>query len=165
MRQLPQTVPAPKLGQWIEDIAAGSVNQINTDSADYRAFTSLIDTSIRDAWLYALYVDPINLKNITIPSYTDSTPVWPINYLLGLQMRQAAIDSIQGNAGTSKITGRDIYSKAEEAWTALGALLGNDKWFFGAQDAGLFDASIFAYTHLIVNLNLAGSGQDLEDTK
>ncbi|EPS45244.1 hypothetical protein H072_769 [Dactylellina haptotyla CBS 200.50] len=160
-RHLPKTIPVSKLAQWVEDNAPGSVNQTNPDTPDYRAFTSLIDTSIRQAWLYALYIDSTNFKAQTKPRYTYSTPIWPVNYFLGLQMRQAALDNLKINTEVSKITGRMIYLRAKEAWAALGALLGGQKWFFGAQDAGIFDASVFAYTHLILNQDLEGSGQDL----
>ncbi|KAK6526255.1 hypothetical protein TWF694_004862 [Orbilia ellipsospora] len=160
-RQLAQTVPASKLAQWIEDNAAGSVNQVSSDSPDYRAFSSLVDRNIRDAWLYAMYVDNTNLNNITVPKYTNSTPLWPVNYLLGLQMRQAALDSLGVNGVGSKVNGEMLYMRANEAWAALSALLGDNKWFFSARDAGLFDASVFAYTHLILTLGLERSGEDL----
>jgi metaxin len=32
--------------------------------------------------------------------------------------------------------------------------LGDDQWFFGAEQPGLFDASVFAYTHLLLDENL-----------
>jgi metaxin len=30
-------------------------------------------------------------------------------------------------------------------------LLGKDDWFFGARNPALFDASVFAYTHLLLD--------------
>jgi len=33
----------------------------------------------------------------------------------------------------------------------LGVLLGEDDWFFGLKKPGLFDASVFAYTHLLLD--------------
>jgi metaxin len=46
----------------------------------------------------------------------------------------------------------DLYSEAEKAFEALSILLGGDLWFFGAGDGPtLFDASVFAYTHLILD--------------
>lgn len=45
----------------------------------------------------------------------------------------------------------DLYSEAEKAFDALSALLGEDEWFFGAEGPGLFDASVFAYTHLLLD--------------
>lgn len=51
---------------------------------------------------------------------------------------------------------------ADDAFAALSALLGDDLWFFSASNVesgndastdgpGLFDASVFAYTHLILD--------------
>lgn len=42
-----------------------------------------------------------------------------------------------------------LYADAEAALAALSELLGDDKWFFGAEKPGLFDASVFAYTYLL----------------
>ena len=44
--------------------------------------------------------------------------------------------------------------EAEEAIEALVTLLGQAEWFFGQQKPSLFDASVFAYTHLILDENL-----------
>lgn len=47
-----------------------------------------------------------------------------------------------------------IYGEADEAFEALDTLLGGNTWFFAADMPGLFDASIFAYTHLLLDENL-----------
>lgn len=52
------------------------------------------------------------------------------------------------------INAEDLYSQAEEAFAALEMVLANDNWFFGASKPGLFDASVFAYTHLLMDENL-----------
>ncbi len=55
-----------------------------------------------------------------------------------------------------------LYNQAEEAFTALDSLLGDDKWFFGAESPGLFDASVFAYTQLLLD---DGLGKGWLDTR
>ncbi len=59
-----------------------------------------------------------------------------------------------------------LYSQAEEAFIALDALLGDDEWFFAAEKPGLFDASVFAYTHLLLDDDLGKGWLDthLRDT-
>ena len=47
-----------------------------------------------------------------------------------------------------------LYVEAEEAFEALSTLLGEEEWFFGAEYPGLFDASVFAYTHLLLDEEL-----------
>ena len=44
----------------------------------------------------------------------------------------------------------DLYSEADKAFEALSILLGEDLWFFGSGGPGLFDASVFAYTQLLL---------------
>lgn len=157
--RISQTVPSTKLGRWIEEHAVGSANTVDTDGGDYRAFLCLLEGAVRDAWLYALYVDPSNLSSLTIPKYTAQTPLWPIPAILGSQMRQAAVDAIRKSPSSSALpAGTEIYEKAMEAFKALSILLGDDEWFFGADEAGMFDAEVFAYTHLLLGLEIGGGG-------
>lgn len=43
------------------------------------------------------------------------------------------------------------------AFSALSQLLGNDLFFFAADHPGLFDASVFAYTNVLLDGQLAFS--------
>lgn len=53
---------------------------------------------------------------------------------------------------------------ASEALEALSTLLGNDEeWFFGQERPGLFDASVFAYTHLISDDGLGWQENELAE--
>lgn len=52
------------------------------------------------------------------------------------------------------IDAADLEGDAANAFEALSALLGEDEHFFGRPNPGLFDASVFAYTHLILNEEL-----------
>ena len=42
-----------------------------------------------------------------------------------------------------------IYRESAKAFQALHTLLGDDDYFFGAYQPGLFDASVFAYTSML----------------
>lgn len=55
------------------------------------------------------------------------------------------------------IDAEELHRQAEEAFEALETVLGNNTWFFGASQPGLFDASVFSYTHLLMDDNL-GNG-------
>ena len=44
-----------------------------------------------------------------------------------------------------------LFRDAEKAWEALSELLGNDQYFFAEETPGLLDASVFAYTHLLLS--------------
>lgn len=45
----------------------------------------------------------------------------------------------------------DLYSEADKAFEALSIILGEDQWFFGGETPTLFDASVFAYTQLLLD--------------
>ena len=47
-----------------------------------------------------------------------------------------------------------IHRDCDRAFEALSALLGDDNFFFGEKAPGLFDASVFAYTHVWLSKDL-----------
>lgn len=48
-----------------------------------------------------------------------------------------------------------IYQWSDKAFEALSELLGDDDYYFGEKKPGLFDASVFAYTNVILDEGLA----------
>lgn len=52
---------------------------------------------------------------------------------------------------SSVINVDDLYSEADKAFEALSILLGEDQWFLGGETPTLFDASVFAYTQLLLD--------------
>ena len=70
-------------------------------------------------------------------------------------LRQAATAEIlkAGRRPTLDVWNR-VYPDAQAAFAALSALLGEDEFFFGGQP-GLFDAEVFAYTYLLLDLEFA----------
>ena len=65
------------------------------------------------------------------------------------QHRSAAADELLKQSAVIDVEG--LYSEADNAFGALSTLLGEDDYFFDAHLPGLFDASVFAYTHLLLN--------------
>ena len=45
----------------------------------------------------------------------------------------------------------DLEAEADKAFEALSILLGDNEYFFARPDPGLLDASVFSYTHLILD--------------
>lgn len=58
------------------------------------------------------------------------------------------------SAGNTDVSTLDLLRDAEEAFEALSTLLGDDAYFFSSTEPTLFDASVFAYTCLILNEEL-----------
>ena len=104
------------------------------------------------AQLYSLYLSP-NATCIAEPLYilpASSNPF--VRLVLARQVRQAAAQELLNFS--SVIDAETLYDQAEEAFAVLDAVLGNNDWFFGAARPGLFDASVFAYTHLLLDDDL-----------
>ncbi|TVY85594.1 Metaxin, partial [Lachnellula willkommii] len=121
-----------------------------SSSMRYEAYQSLIDHRIRDAWLYTLYLEPLNFSAVAYHLYVSPASTNPlVRASISHQLRSAAEAELLTH--TAIIDTDDLYSEADKAFEALSILLGEDSWFFGTAKPTLFDASIFAYTQLLLD--------------
>jgi metaxin len=130
----------------------------------YEAYLALLDHRIRRAWLYSIYLSN-NFTSIAEPLYILPTSGNPfVRLTIARDLRLAAEKELL--KFSSIISAETLYNQAEEAFTALDSLLGESEWFFGADTPGLFDASVFAYTHLLLDDRLGKGWLDtrLRDT-
>lgn len=100
-----------------------------------------------------LYLDDQNFEAVARRLYVEpATSNMLVQTTLGIQLQQAARDEL---LKTSKyVDVADLEGDAASAFEALSSLLGDDDHFFGRPNPGLFDASVFAYTHLILDESL-----------
>ncbi|KAF1921345.1 hypothetical protein BDU57DRAFT_438513 [Ampelomyces quisqualis] len=142
-----QPVPSGKLQKW----AMKNSNKPIEESGDvrYEAYLSLLDHRIRRAWLYCIYLSR-NSTSIAEPLYILPTSGNPfVRLTVARELRQAAEKELL--KFSAAINAESLYNQAEEAFVALETLLGKEDWFFSASRPGLFDASVFAYTHLLLD--------------
>lgn len=76
-------------------------------------------------------------------------------------LRKAALEELKKT--TPNVVVDDILRDGKEALQALSTLLGSDQWFFGAEGPALFDASVFAYTHLLLDEGMGWKDNGLGD--
>ncbi|KAF1846894.1 uncharacterized protein K460DRAFT_280264 [Cucurbitaria berberidis CBS 394.84] len=154
-----QPVPSAKLQRWAMN-TRGDKRIEEPGDARYEAYLSLLDHRIRRAWLYTIYLSP-NAPAIAEPLYIlPSSRNAFVRLTLARALRLAAEQELRKFSPV--VNAETLYSQAEEAFRALDMLLGDDKWFFGAKGPGLFDASVFAYTHLLLD---EGLGRGWVDTR
>ncbi|GAP84653.1 putative mitochondrial outer membrane protein [Rosellinia necatrix] len=125
------------------------------------AYESLLDHRIRNAWLYTLYLSPANADLLNHLYIAPATSSWPVRAAMANQLRYAAELEILRSTGRDAIDPTALYREAKEAFAALETVLGNNHWFFGAEIAGLFDATVFSYTYLILHDGLAWENRRL----
>ncbi|XP_014555984.1 hypothetical protein COCVIDRAFT_100982 [Bipolaris victoriae FI3] len=153
-----QPVPSNKLQRWAMNNSDKAIEE--PGDARYEAYLSLIDHRIRRAWLYAVYLSQ-NSTTIAEPLYILPTSRNSfVRLAISRELRSAAEAELA--KFSSIISDETLYNQASEAFAALETLLGKDDWFFGAQRPGLFDASVFAYTHLLLDDKL---GKGWVDTR
>ncbi|MCJ1299089.1 hypothetical protein MMC08_001880 [Hypocenomyce scalaris] len=136
-----------KLQRWIRELKVST-----QEPSDFRcdAYLALIDNRIRNAWLYTLYLQPTNFTAVAQRLYItpcSSNPL--VRATIAQQLRSAAADELLKH--TAVIDVESVYSDAQRAFAALSTLLGDSDNFFGADKPSLFDASVFAYTHLLLD--------------
>jgi len=103
--------------------------------------------------LYTLYLEPQNFSTVAYRFYVAPTSTNPlVRASISHGLRAAAEEELLKHS--SIIDTDDLYSEADKAFEALSILLGDDPWFFGNETPALFDASVFAYTQLLLDDSL-----------
>ncbi|KAF2239092.1 hypothetical protein EV356DRAFT_563233 [Viridothelium virens] len=165
--QPPSPVTANKLLRWSKGEA-----KITDEVSDVRleAYEALLDGPIRKAWLFHLYLCHPNFSSVAAPCYIQPSSSNPlVGAALSYELRSAATAEILKSssltaAGPFKVLDAEsLYVQAEDALSALSTLLGTHEWFFDAKQPGLMDASVFSYTHLLLDDALEWSDKRLND--
>ncbi|KAI1418584.1 hypothetical protein F5Y13DRAFT_149488 [Hypoxylon sp. FL1857] len=154
-------VPSNKLEQYAAEKGASKVPDV--PSLKLEAYESLLDYRIRNAWLYSLYLSP---SNSTLLSHLYVTPFsrsQVVRTTILHQLRNAAEAEILRSLGAPTVDSRVLYEGAREALEALSTVLGSESWFFEVEEPSLFDATVFAYTHLLLDERLAWVDQSLTE--
>ena len=116
----------------------------------YEAYMSLLDHRIRNAWLHSLYLTPSNFGAVARPLYiTPETSSSLVHISLAKILQSAALEEIIKNSTSPIVDVSALYRESDNAFSALSELLGDNEWFFGEDAPSLFDASVFAYIHLL----------------
>ncbi|KAH6845024.1 hypothetical protein B0I37DRAFT_378978 [Chaetomium sp. MPI-CAGE-AT-0009] len=168
-RTSPTTAPLPIPANNL--LAYARKHQPSTDPADLdpdlpprsQAYLSLVNLSLRNAWLYALYLDPAHTALLQRLYIHPSSSSRGVQAALLYQLRRAAAEQIATSSGgkiislapVNSVEGIDedaVYHLAREAVEALASLLSESGtgWFFGRERPGMFDAALFSYTHLMM---------------
>ncbi|KAI9870954.1 MAG: hypothetical protein M1830_003590 [Pleopsidium flavum] len=136
-----------RLQKWISE--QGATPEEPSDIR-YDAYLSLIDHRIRRAWLYALYLEPRNFTAVARRLYVQPCSSSSlVSATIAYQLRAAAEAELLKHSVLIDID--DLYSEADNAFDALSTILGENTFFFNNENPGLFDASVFAYTHLFLD--------------
>lgn len=113
--------------------------------------------------LYQLYLTPQNSDLVRRLYVFPCSSMPPVQMAIASHLRSAAEAELIKSSGINSLSAIDLIRDADEAFSALSALLGQNEWFFGQAKPGLFDASVFAYTHLILDESLEWKLNELKD--
>ncbi|TPX15775.1 uncharacterized protein E0L32_000109 [Thyridium curvatum] len=154
-------------------------------------YAALLETAVRPAYLHALYIVTANTPLMQDLYVNPSTRSRPVRASLSRQLRRAAEAEVRravvaASGGRSPLDAEDparLLAEARAAFAALAELLSansrtaseeqqqeqqqqqrKETFFFGGDGQGgpgLFDASVFAYTHLLLGGELAWADRSL----
>ena len=114
------------------------------------AYITLLDHSVRDLWVFTVYLDEANFDHVALPWYVHSASTnIAVRFALAAQLRQAARAELLKRS--ISIDEKELLLHADEAFKALSAALGEKNSFAGNRQPGLLDAAVFAYTHLLLH--------------
>lgn len=154
-------IPSSKLDSWLKGQHAKEIQDL---SIQHQLYASLLSQPIRLAYLHALYLDDEAFKTVTGPLYIDpNSSHILVRASLGPSLRAAALDQLLASRpsfnATSSIDLEGLYKDAEDAFEALSDFLGEKEWYSQIehltkeeQKPGILDASVFAYTHVVLTL-------------
>ncbi|KAK3351440.1 hypothetical protein B0H65DRAFT_118018 [Neurospora tetraspora] len=174
-RSSPTDAPSPIPSSKLHDYALkyGTSNPPEVSALRLDAYQALLDGPIRNAWLQALYRDPEYTDLLDRFYITPASSSYWVRGALRHQLRRAAEAEILktgpgGAASTalSLLVDEDsVYRAALNALEALATLLSESEtgWFFGAETPTIFDASVFAYTHLMLKYMSDAKGEAGEE--
>ncbi|KAI1495211.1 hypothetical protein F5X96DRAFT_207778 [Biscogniauxia mediterranea] len=154
-------IPSNKLEQYALEKGASKIPDV--PNLRLEAYESLLDHRIRNAWLYSLYISPANsalLFQLYIAPVSNAAHV---RTAILYQLRRAAEAEIVRSTRRPAVDPVALYSEAREAFRALETVLKSGPWFFDSSQPGLFDASVFAYTHPILDKGLPWEDRRLAD--
>ncbi|KAL2887491.1 hypothetical protein HOO65_050612 [Ceratocystis lukuohia] len=124
-------------------------------------YMALLDTSLRPAWLHALYIAPENTALLTRLYITPTSASRVVQAASLRTLRRAAETevhmSVRAAAGHSAVLRPDtLYADARVALAALEAELARSEsgWFLSAVEPTVFDAAVFSYVHLLLDESL-----------
>ncbi|KAL8814908.1 MAG: hypothetical protein Q9223_005911 [Gallowayella weberi] len=146
-------VPSHKIQEWASKNRSNS--KTDPDNMRYEPYLSLLDHRIRSAWLHTLYLCSPNFDAVAQPLYVTSTTSSPLVRLtLTNNLQAAALEELIKSSTSPVVDVEALYRESDNAFSALSELLGDDVWFFGEDVPSLFDAGVFAYTHLLCDEKL-----------
>ncbi|KEZ38588.1 Uncharacterized protein SAPIO_CDS10579 [Scedosporium apiospermum] len=148
------TIPASKLSLYVATHATTPASTTPPPRAE--TYLSLLDSALRPAYLYALYLSKSNAP-LLASLYLDSSLPRPVRASITHTLRTAAEEEILTSTRRQALDPPYIYAEAEAALVALRDVLeaSETEWFFGEKETTVFDAAVFAYTNVLLDERLA----------
>ncbi|KAI7904449.1 uncharacterized protein BX663DRAFT_431865 [Cokeromyces recurvatus] len=147
--------------QWVKE-TRGMEKQVETHGEQAKAFMALVETKLRAALLFSMWLEPLNANEITYKAYYGHVPK-PIDRIISYKKHNKVIQGLL--ADRDILVREEIYEGAAQTLEALSIKLGNDTYFFNSNEPTFMDAVIFSYLHCILSMPHSVDDQYTEEER
>ncbi|KAI8641714.1 hypothetical protein BD408DRAFT_388539 [Parasitella parasitica] len=119
------------------------------DREQAKAFVALVETKLKAALLFSMWLEPLNANQTTYKFYYGHTPT-PINMVVSYTKQKEIIQKLLSSRDI--LIREEIYQDATQTLKALSVKLGDQTYFFGASEPTYTDAVIFSCLHSILSM-------------
>ncbi|KAI9305517.1 hypothetical protein BJ944DRAFT_161597 [Cunninghamella echinulata] len=142
-----------QINDWIKDnVKQKQIIDKDISLGDHKdeaiAFISMIKSKLHSAWLFSIWLEPLNYNQNTVKVYYGHNPA-PIDKIMGSQKKDEIVQSLL--ADRDILTREEIYSDAAIVLESLSNKLGDCDYFFGFEEPTWMDAVVFSYLHIILS--------------
>ncbi|KAI9251962.1 hypothetical protein BY458DRAFT_523464 [Sporodiniella umbellata] len=112
--------------------------------ASSQAFLSLIESTLKPAVLFSMWLEPLNADECTMDAYFGHLP-WPVKSLVFFKKQKQVTQQLL--AQRDVLVREEVYHQAAQTLEALSVKLGQDPYFFQSTEPTWFDAVVFSVLH------------------
>ncbi|KAI8880481.1 hypothetical protein K501DRAFT_335374 [Backusella circina FSU 941] len=132
------------------------------DQQQSKAFETLVQTKLKAALLFSMWLEPINASEITYKSYFGHVPS-PVDKVVSFKQQNKVVQSLL--ADRDILVREEIYQDAAKTLEALSVKLGDNTYFFGSSEPTWLDAVVFSHLHCILSMPQIVDGQFTDEER
>ncbi|ORX62470.1 hypothetical protein DM01DRAFT_1331889, partial [Hesseltinella vesiculosa] len=120
-----QVLAGQQIDQWIKDNEKDT--PLGNEEDDAIAFMSMAQTKLHAAWLFSMWLEPLNYSTHASSFYYGHLPA-PINSILASKKKDQVVEQLLTDRDV--LSREEIYAQATEVLEALSVKLGDATFFY-----------------------------------
>ncbi|KAI9485239.1 MAG: hypothetical protein EXX96DRAFT_473800 [Benjaminiella poitrasii] len=147
--------------QWVKE-TRNMEKQVKSHQEQSKAFMALVETKLRAALLFSMWLEPLNANQITRKAYFGHVPK-PVDMIIFHRKQNEIVQRLLSDRDI--LVREEIYEDAARTLEALSIKLGDETYFYNSSEPTLMDAVVFSYLHCILSMPHILDGQYTEEER